>query len=43
MASSSLYLASIQVSGVLWAAAFGLYTVRYWPVLSRPRLDGKLG
>jgi uncharacterized protein involved in response to NO len=43
MASSSLYLASIQVSGVLWAAAFGLYAVRYWPVLSRPRLDGKPG
>jgi uncharacterized protein involved in response to NO len=43
MASSSLYLASIQVSGVLWAAAFGVYAVRYWPVLSRPRLDGKPG
>jgi len=43
MASSSLYLPSIQVSGVLWAAAFGLYAVRYWPVLTRPRLDGKPG
>ncbi len=43
MASSSLYLPSIQVSGVLWAAAFGLYAVRYWPVLTRPRLDGGPG
>src|SRR5680860_565486 len=43
MASAALYLPSIQVSGVLWAAAFGLYAVRYWPVLSRPRLDGKPG
>jgi uncharacterized protein involved in response to NO len=43
MASSALYLPSIQVSAVLWAAAFGLYAVRYWPVLSRPRLDGKPG
>jgi uncharacterized protein involved in response to NO len=43
MASSALYLPSIQVSGMLWAAAFGLFAVRYWPVLSRPRLDGKPG
>jgi len=43
MVSSGLYLPSIQASGVLWAAAFGLYAVRYWPVLSRPRLDGKRG
>ena len=37
------YLTSIQFSGVLWSAAFGLYAVRYWPVLTRPRLDGKSG
>jgi uncharacterized protein involved in response to NO len=38
-----LHLASVQVSGLLWAAAFGLYAFRYWPVLTRPRLDGKPG
>lgn len=27
----------------VWALAFGLYAVRYWPVLTRPRLDGKPG
>ena len=43
MAMPGLYLASIQLSGLLWATAFGLYTVRYWPVLSQPRLDGRPG
>ena len=43
MMSPGLYLTSIQLSGVLWSAAFGLYAVRYWPVLTRPRLDGKPG
>lgn len=38
-----LYLASIQLSGLLWAAAFAVYAVRYWPVLMGPRLDGKPG
>jgi uncharacterized protein involved in response to NO len=38
-----LYMVSIQLSGLLWAAAFSLYAVRYWPVLTRPRLDGKPG
>lgn len=38
-----LYMASVQLSGLLWAAAFGLYVIRYWPVLTRPRLDGKPG
>ena len=43
IASPVLYMASIELSGILWAGAFGLYAVRYWPVLSRPRLDGKPG
>ncbi len=30
-------------SAALWSGAFGLYAVRYWPVLTRPRLDGKPG
>ena len=41
--SPGFYVASIQLSGVIWALAFGLYAVRYWPVLTRPRLDGKPG
>jgi uncharacterized protein involved in response to NO len=30
-------------SALLWSAAFALYTVRYWPVLTRPRIDGRPG
>jgi uncharacterized protein involved in response to NO len=41
--SAGFYLASVQLSAVLWAAAFGLYAAHYWPILTRPRLDGKPG
>ena len=41
--SPDLYMASVQLSALLWAAAFGLHAVRYWPILTRPRLDGKPG
>ena len=43
IASPGLYALSVQLSALLWAAAFGLYAVRYWPILTRPRLDGKPG
>ncbi|HYH42036.1 MAG TPA: NnrS family protein [Burkholderiales bacterium] len=43
VAVPGLYLASVQLAGLFWAAAFGLYAVRYWPVLTRPRVDGKPG
>jgi uncharacterized protein involved in response to NO len=43
LAAPASYMLSIEVSGLLWAAAFGLYAVRYWPVLTRVRLDGKPG
>lgn len=36
-------LPAITLSAVFWSAGFGLYAVRYWPVLSRPRLDGQPG
>jgi uncharacterized protein involved in response to NO len=37
------YLASVVTSGTLWSAAFALYFVRYWPILTRARLDGRPG
>jgi uncharacterized protein involved in response to NO len=37
------YLSAVIVSGFLWSAAFAIYAVCYWPVLSRPRIDGKPG
>ncbi|MFL6692015.1 MAG: NnrS family protein [Ramlibacter sp.] len=30
-------------SASLWAAGFALFTVRYWPVLTRARVDGQPG
>jgi uncharacterized protein involved in response to NO len=34
---------AIVVSGLLWAMAFAIFAVTYWPILSRPRLDGRPG
>lgn len=39
----SLSWLSIVTSAVLWSAAFGLYAVHYWPVLTRARVDGRPG
>jgi uncharacterized protein involved in response to NO len=43
LVAPGVYVATVVVSGVLWSAAFALYFVRYWPILTRPRLDGKPG
>ena len=37
------YRLTIIGSGICWSAAFALYAIRYWPILSRARLDGKPG
>lgn len=37
------YMPAVLGSAVLWCAGFALYAWRYWPVLSRARLDGKAG
>jgi uncharacterized protein involved in response to NO len=37
------YAALVATSGALWFAAFALFAVVYYPILSRPRLDGKEG
>jgi uncharacterized protein involved in response to NO len=36
-------LDAVVVSSLLWSAGFGLYAVRYFPVLTRARVDGKPG
>ena len=36
-------MATVQFSALLWVAAMSLYATCYWPVLTRPRLDGKPG
>jgi uncharacterized protein involved in response to NO len=37
------FVATIVASAALWCAAFTLFTVVYFPILSRPRLDGQPG
>ncbi len=43
MAVPAWLVPSAIVSAALWSGAFSLYAVRYWPVLTRARLDGKPG
>src|SRR5262245_9980441 len=37
------YVALVQLSAALWLGAVALFTVAYYPILSRPRLDGQPG
>jgi len=37
------YVAFIELSALLWCAAFAIFTAVYYPILSRPRLDGQPG
>jgi uncharacterized protein involved in response to NO len=39
----SAYMAAVIVSTVLWSAAFTVFVVAYYPILTRPRLDGQPG
>ncbi|HEX7045356.1 MAG TPA: NnrS family protein [Burkholderiales bacterium] len=39
----SNYVATVIGAAALWSAGFGIYFVRYWPILTRPRLDGRPG
>ena len=34
---------SLIGSGALWSLAFAFFTIVYWPILSRPRADGRPG
>jgi uncharacterized protein involved in response to NO len=37
------YLLLIAIAAGLWVIAYGLFVVKYWNVLSKPRIDGRLG
>ena len=39
----SMYRDAVIASACMWSAAFAIYAVRYWPILTRPRIDGKPG
>jgi len=37
------YMTSVFISAMLWSAGFLLYAVRYWSILTHPRVDGAPG
>jgi uncharacterized protein involved in response to NO len=39
----ALTVPAVLASAAMWSTGFGLYALHYWPILSRPRLDGKPG
>ena len=41
--NDTLRAASLMGSGALWSLAFACFTIVYWPILSRPRADGRPG
>ena len=43
LAWTGAYIGTVVASALCWSAAYGIYAVRYWPILTRPRLDGKPG
>jgi uncharacterized protein involved in response to NO len=43
LAVPGVYGAAVIVSSALWSIAYAIYAVRYWPILTRPRIDGKAG
>jgi uncharacterized protein involved in response to NO len=43
LAAPEFQLWAIVASGVLWSAAFALFSIAFWPILTRPRLDGRAG
>ncbi|MDS4014564.1 MAG: NnrS family protein [Candidatus Accumulibacter sp.] len=43
LALPAAYSTSLTLSALLWSCAFALFTWRFWPILSRPRVDGRPG
>jgi len=39
----SFYVLTVMAAALLWSLAYAIYAVRYWPLLTRPRPDGKGG
>lgn len=43
LAAPELTLRFVEIAALPWSAAFLLYAVVYWPILSRSRIDGRDG
>ncbi len=39
----TMMLSGYVISALLWAIAFMIFTVVYYPILTKPRLDGRPG
>jgi uncharacterized protein involved in response to NO len=37
------HVTGVALSGLAWSAAFTVFVFAYWPILTRPRLDGQPG
>ena len=42
-AAPAYFREAVLLSGVLWIAAFVVFVGKYWPVLTRARIDGRPG
>jgi uncharacterized protein involved in response to NO len=43
LAAPEGYVMAMVSSALLWSAAFGIFALSYYPILTRPRLDGQPG
>jgi uncharacterized protein involved in response to NO len=43
LAAPAGYAASVALSALLWCAAFLVFVIAYYPMLSTPRIDGREG
>ena len=43
LAWAELTVPAVIWSALLWSTGFALFAIKYWPVLTRPRLDGRPG
>jgi uncharacterized protein involved in response to NO len=41
--AAGAYREAMIVSAVLWTSAFAVFLIRYWAILTRPRIDGRPG
>ena len=43
LAVPAAYGHTLALSALFWSAGFAVYAIAYWPILTRPRADGKPG
>jgi uncharacterized protein involved in response to NO len=43
IAIPAAYRDAVIASACMWSVAYAVFAARYWPILTRPRIDGKAG